>query len=61
MQLTQEQQVAVVLMNLPPRELEDCWSQLSAEQQTYWSELYRALPPLPAGTLDRCIRLIQLN
>lgn len=58
MQLTQEQQVAVVLMNLPPRELEECWTQISPEQQLYWSELYRKLPALPSGVLDRCMRAV---
>ncbi len=58
MQLTQEQQVVVVLMNLPAQEQEACWSQLSPEQQHYWSELYRALPALPSGTLERCIRAV---
>jgi hypothetical protein len=49
-QMSQDQQIAVAMMNLPPHETEEVWQSLSSEERCYYSHLYSELPPLADGT-----------
>ena len=56
-QLSQDQQIAVALMNLPPLETQQVWASLTNEEQTYFSQVYAELPPLAQGTCQAVLEL----
>ena len=55
MKLSQQQKIALVLMNLPPAETAEVWSQLTPAERTLYSQLYADLPPLEG---DHCERIM---
>jgi flagellar motor switch protein FliG len=52
-QLSLDQKIAVALMNLPPAETLQVWSELSNSEKSYYSQLWEAMPTLPAGLCER--------
>lgn len=52
MQFTQEQKIAIVLMNLPPAETAEVLDQLTQDEVRLFSDLYAGLPQLEVGTCD---------
>ncbi|MBT9583173.1 hypothetical protein IV102_07480 [bacterium] len=46
MKLTHQQKIALVLMNLPPAETAEVWSQLTPGERTLYSRIYADLPTL---------------
>lgn len=52
-QLSLDQKIAVVLMNLPPAETLEVWTELTSSEKSYYSQLWAALPALPAGLCER--------
>jgi flagellar motor switch protein FliG len=56
MKLNQQQKIAIVLMNLPPAETAEVWSQLTPAERVHFSQVYAALPPLEG---DLCEQIMQ--
>ncbi len=48
-----EQKVAIVLMNLPPAETAEVWEQLSTDERQYFSQVYQQIPSLTQVQCDR--------
>ena len=50
-----EQKVAIVLMNLPPAETAEVWEQLSCDERQYFSQVYQQIPSLTQVQCDRVL------
>jgi flagellar motor switch protein FliG len=52
MQFTQEQKIAIVLMNLPPAETAEVLDELTQDEVLHFSQIYAGLPELEVGTCE---------
>lgn len=55
MSLTQQQKIAIVLMNLPAAETAMVWNELTSEERSLYCRLYAELPALGG---DLCEQLM---
>ncbi len=52
MKFTQEEKIAIVLMNLPPAETAEVLGELTQDEVQLFSDLYAGLPQLDVGVCD---------
>lgn len=60
-QLSLDQKIAVALMNLPPAETAEVWTELTSGEKRYYGGLWAALPALPAGMCERIMDALLLE